>query len=123
MKKSNKSTKTPAPAKKTAPAPRKAAVAPAPVVKKTAPKTVTTTLTARIDVGFGNTLFVRGEGPGLSWDKGIVMECVGDDRWTITLGESARPLVFKFLVNDEVWSIGEDYSALPGSSVLLAPTF
>jgi hypothetical protein len=38
-------------------------------------KTVTTakpvtTIEAKIDVGFGNNLFVRGEGPGLSWEKG-----------------------------------------------------
>jgi len=122
MKKSSKKTSTtPAPAKKTTPAVRKAT--PAPVVKKTAPKPVMTTISARIDIGFGNSLFLRGEGPGLSWDKGMVMECTGEDRWTLTLAESARPIVFKFLRNDEDWSTGEDYSAKPGSHAVFVPEF
>ena len=49
----------------------------------------------------------------MSWDKGVVMECTGEDRWTLTLRESARPVVFKFLRNDEVWSTGEDYTGQP----------
>ena len=121
MKKSSKTSKTPAPAKKTKPAARKAPVAPA--VKKTAPKSVVTTLSAHLDVGFGNTLYVRGEGPGLSWEKGLLMECVADDRWTLVLGESARPFVFKFLINDEVWSTGEDYKTPSGTSVVFTPVF
>ena len=121
MKKSSKSSKTPAPAKKSAPAVRKAPLAPA--VKRTAPKAIVTTISARIDVGFGNTLYVRGEGPGLGWDRGVVMECVGDDHWTLALRESALPVVFKFLVNDEVWSVGEDFVAKPGTSVTFTPLF
>ena len=121
MKKSSKTTKTPAPAKKSAPAVRKAPVAPA--VKKTAPKAIVTTISARIDVGFGNTVYLRGEGPGLTWDRGVVMECVGDAQWTLALRESALPVVFKFLVNDEVWSVGEDYVAKPGASAVFTPVF
>jgi len=121
MKKSSKTTQTPAPAKKSAPAVRKAPVAPA--VKKTAPKAIVTTISAHIDVGFGNMLYLRGEGAGLSWDKGVVMECTGDEQWTLALRESARPIVFKFLVNDNVWSIGEDYTAKPGASAVFTPVF
>ena len=121
MKKSSKTSKTPAPATKSAPAVRKAPIAPA--VKKTAAKAIVTTISARIDVGFGNTLYLRGEGPGLSWDRGVVMECVGDDQWTIALRESALPVVFKFLVNDEVWSAGEDFVAKPGTSETFTPLF
>jgi hypothetical protein len=122
MKKTSKTTKTPAPAKKAKPAARKAPVVPA--VKKTAPKpAVTTTLSAHLDVGFGNALYVRGEGPGLSWEKGLLMECVADDRWTLVLAESARPVVFKFLLNDEIWSTGEDYTAPSGTSAVFTPVF
>ena len=121
MKKTSKTSKTPAPAKKSKPAARKAPAAPA--VKKTAPKTIATTLSAHLDIGFGNTLYVRGEGPGLSWEKGVIMECVADDRWSLVLRESARPVVFKFLLNDEVWNVGDDYTAKPGSSVVFTPLF
>jgi hypothetical protein len=103
---------------------KKSSVAPA-VKTKGKPKSggVTTTIVAAIDVGFGNRLVLRGEGPGLSWDLGATMECVGDDRWSITLAETSRPIVCKFLVNDAVWSAGEDYTVLPGSNVVLSPTF
>lgn len=82
-----------------------------------------TTVTARIDIGFGNTLFLRGEGPGLSWNQGVALDCVDDDKWTITLPGANRPVIFKFLVNDLTWSAGSDYVIEPGATVVLTPTF
>jgi hypothetical protein len=94
-----------------------------PVVTPVAAKTVVTTIAARIDIGFGNFLYVRGEGPGLSWDQGLLMTCVGPDLWQVTLGESARPFVFKFLVNDLSWSTGPDCTQASGSSLTFVPEF
>lgn len=103
---------------------KKTPVAPAVKTPKAKPAAaVTTTIVAAIDVGFGNHLVLRGEGPGLSWETGVPMECVGDDRWSITLPESAQPIVCKFLRNDVDWCTGEDYTILPGSSVVLSPKF
>ena len=123
-----KTTKSSAPATKAAaaakparPAAKKKTAAPA--LRPVAAKKVATTITAQIDIGFGNQLHIRGEGPGLSWDVGILMNCVADNQWQIVLAESARPIVFKFLVNDLSWSTGEDYVVKPGSSVNLVPTF
>lgn len=109
-------------AKKKAAAPTPAAAAPA-VVKPVETKPVVTTISAKIDIGFGNALYVRGEGAGLSWDKGLLMTCVADDVWQVSVGESAHPVVFKFLVNDLSWSAGEDYSVASGDTVTLVPTF
>lgn len=136
-KNTSKSTKSPAPAIKsvptakpfsaTKPAPAKTKlVAPnaaAPVMTPVVPKRVETTITALIDVGFGNRLYLRGEGPSLSWDKGVPLDCLADDKWSISLPESARPVVFKFLVNDISWSAGEDYSVAPGTSITVTPIF
>lgn len=144
MKKSNtKSSKSPAPATKSAPSAVKTApaakaavsktkaatspVVPATpavaVVKPVTPTKVVTTITALIDVGFGNTLYLRGDGPGLSWDKGIPLESVASDRWTIVLPESGRPVIFKFLLNDVTWCTGEDFTVAPGTSITLTPLF
>ena len=120
MKKTTKETTTLTPAKKPAKSVRKTSVAPA---VKVAPTAVVTTISASIDVGFVNGLYVRGEGPGLSWEKGLRLECTADDKWTVVLGESVRPFVFKFLVNDEVWSTGDDYTVESGASITLTPTF
>jgi hypothetical protein len=127
-----KSSKSPAPATKPAQPAKTTAkavtktktntVAPF-AVKPVAPQRLETTITALIDVGFGNSLYIRGEGPGLSWDKGVGLQCVGDDKWTLSLGESARPVVFKFLINDVSWSVGEDYTVAPGTSITVTPVF
>ncbi len=120
MKKTAKKTSTvsakpTAPAKKTAsPAKRKPAVTTEPPA---------TFISAKIDIGFGNHLYVRGEGPGLSWDHGVAMDCVGSDLWTTAISHAATPVVFKLLVNDLSWSAGEDYVAQPGQSLTVTPTF
>ncbi|HVS52825.1 MAG TPA: hypothetical protein VHD62_10765 [Opitutaceae bacterium] len=121
-----KTLKSPAPATKTGKpaATKKVAVAvSAPAVKPVASKPVVTTITAQVDVGFGNALFLRGDGPGLSWDNGVPMTCVADDRWQAALGESARPFTIKFLINDVTWSTGADFSIAPGANVTLKPEF
>src|SRR5262245_55893122 len=136
MKKTTKATTTtlatpaPSPAKKTAATKTtKTAAAPAkksavaPVVKAAPTVSLSTKIFAKIDVGFGNTLYIRGEGPGLSWEKGVPLDCVADDQWSISLSETARPIVFKFLVNDLTWSVGDDYLAQPGSTAELTPAF
>ncbi|MEO0055388.1 MAG: hypothetical protein RLZZ50_1335 [Verrucomicrobiota bacterium] len=118
------------PAKPSAPArPSRVSAAPAVKIAKRSPKaqaapaSVTTTIVAAIDVGFGNHLTLRGAGPGLSWERGVPLECVAEDRWAITLPETAQPIVCKFLLNDTAWCAGDDYTVLPGSSVVLSPVF
>ncbi|ATC65203.1 hypothetical protein CMV30_15260 [Nibricoccus aquaticus] len=121
--------KVSSPVKAKAPAkakPAKAAAkapAAAPTVKTTPPMPVLTTITAEIDIGFGNTLWIRGDGPGLSWETGLIMDCVADDKWSVTLADAGAPVVFKFLVNDLSWSAGTDYVVKPGGSITLKPTF
>ena len=88
---------------------------------ETATKTVTT-IEARIDVGFGNNLYVRGEGAGLSWEHGTPLKCVDSQTWQWA-GEVSNPLKFKLLLNDCVWMAGEDLIAPPGKRVEVTPAF
>lgn len=131
MKKITKTSKTPAPATKpVSPAPakksatvpkiKKSAAAPAVVTK---PKGSRVTLVAKIDIGFGNLLYVRGSGDGLSWDSGKCLDCSTNDTWTLVLPATSKPVAFKFLVNDLTWSLGEDYTAAPGDTVTVTPAF
>jgi hypothetical protein len=134
MKKTTKTVKTPAPATKlTAPAPaRKSTVAPkirrsaatsqaAPAILAK-PKAAGVSIKAKIDVGFGNALFIRGSGAGLTWGKGAPLTCVANDAWSIALPADS-PFGFKFLLNDEKWSTGRDYLAGPGDTVTVTPSF
>jgi hypothetical protein len=86
----------------------------------TATKTVT--IEARIDVGFGNRLYLRGEGTGLSWSRGIPLTCVEPSTWKWS-GEAGDAVKFKLLLNDAVWCQGEDLVARPGQQVRLTPAF
>jgi len=126
-----KATTTEAPSAKTAKkAPAKAAPAstPAPkpakkaAEKKPVPATAgLTVVVARVDVGFGNLLFIRGEGPGLSWDRGVPLDCVASDQWTWSTGAASRPFAYKVLINDERWSAGDDFVAEVGVENTISP--
>jgi hypothetical protein len=80
------------------------------------------TIEAQIDVGFGNALYLRGEGLGLSWTKGVPLTCVDGKTWMWS-AEGGESLKFKVLLNDQIWSQGEDIIAAPGQKVQIAPTF
>jgi hypothetical protein len=81
-----------------------------------------TTIEAKIDVGFGNQLYARGEGAGLSWERGTPLKCVDPQTWQLTV-EAKDPLKFKLLLNDAVWMAGEDIVAPPGQRIEIRPAF
>jgi hypothetical protein len=135
MKKTTKTLKTPAPATKlTAPAPaRKSTVAPkikaqapseppAPAIV-TKPKGGRITIVANVDVGYGNSVYVRGDEPFLHWAKGTALGNIAGNKWEIVLTGIDRPFEFKFLVNDSAWSTGGNYTVSPGDTVTLTPAF
>jgi hypothetical protein len=81
-----------------------------------------TTIEVKIDVGFGNAVFLRGQGSGLTWEHGVPLACVdgGTWRWSQTV---AAPITFKVLLNDQVWSAGNDLVVKPGQKVQVSPKF
>ena len=81
-----------------------------------------TTIEAKIDVGFGNALYLRGQGPGLSWERGVPCECVNRNTWRWT-APGAEKLTFKLLLNDSVWARGADLVIGPGEKVEVVPAF
>jgi membrane protein involved in colicin uptake len=115
-----------APAKKAAakkaPA-KKAAAKKAPAKKAAAKKAQATSIIARIDAGFGNQLFVRGEGAGLSWEKGTALENTSPYEWAFTSTEAKSSVTFKFLINDEIWADGENITVEAGDESISSPTF
>jgi hypothetical protein len=111
-----------APAKKTVSQVKKP-VSPAKARNLVSSEPPATFISAKIDIGFGNHLYIRGEAPGLSWDHGTAMDCVGSDLWTITINHATAPVLFKLLVNDLTWSAGEDFVAQPGQSFTFTPSF
>ena len=82
-----------------------------------------TSVEAKIDVGFGNALFIRGQGQGLSWDKGLPLNPVDARTWKWSTREAKGRLSFKLLVNDQVWAKGDDVVVEAGHSLRLTPGF
>ena len=94
------------------------------VVKKTAAKKLTMTrIIARVDVGFGNQLYIRGENGGLDWERGILMENISPYEWSFTTHYPAKQIEFKFLINDELWSEGNNLKIAAGKESVSSPTF
>ena len=126
MKKTTKKVvETKAPAKKTVVADVLVKKAASPTKKKTvvSKEPPATIIFAKIDIGFGNHLYIRGEGTDLSWDHGVAMDCVGTGLWTTSIKNAVSPVVFKLLVNDLSWSTGPDFVAQPGQSLTIDPSF
>ena len=52
-------------------------------------------------IGIGNRLYIRGEGPGLSWDKGVPLQFVSIGKWRWETTEAAAPVQYRLYKNDE----------------------
>ncbi|HVU34887.1 MAG TPA: hypothetical protein VHE61_15750 [Opitutaceae bacterium] len=52
-------------------------------------------------IGIGNRLFIRGAGPGLSWDKGAPLQFVSIGKWRWETNDASAPVQFKLFKNDE----------------------
>lgn len=103
-----------APAKKAA---KKAA-------KKLAVKKLSKTrIIAQVDVGFGNTLYIRGEGAGLSWDKGQAMNNISPYEWAFEAKQKDGDINYKLLINDDAWADGDNMTAKAGTRTLVSPVF
>jgi len=115
---------TPAtPAALAAPATPAAPAKPVTAASPTPPASgVLTTIDVKMDVGFGNAIYLRGEGSGLTWERGKPLVCVdgGTWRWAQTV---SAPITFKVLLNDKVWSAGNDLVVKPGQKIEVAPSF
>lgn len=66
------------------------------------------------------SMFVRGDGGGLSWFRGTRVP--GSDPWVITVNIDHR-LQFKPLADDLAWSRGPNYSIDPGQTLDVWPRF
>ena len=66
-------------------------------------------------IGIGNRLFIRGEGPGLSWEKGVPLQFVSIGKWRWETSEATAPITFRLFKNDtvECTALGEQ-SIIPG---------
>lgn len=82
-----------------------------------------TSIVAYVDVGFGNALYLRGEAPGLSWSKGVPMDCRSANEWSISMAGVKEGFAYKLLINDSQWAKGDNAYAKPGVVNEISPSF
>jgi hypothetical protein len=93
---------------------------PDPMLALVEPSTV---IEAKIDVGLGNQLFIRGQGNGLNWFEGVRLCCRDANTWVWSSRQAKDRVVFKLLLNDQVWAKGNDLVVEPGQKIEVVPFF
>lgn len=87
------------------------------------PAAAVTRVMAYVDIGPGNTLYLRGEGPGLSWESGVPMQWTGEGCWSWSAETAGQEITFKVLINDQHWSGGDNLKVAPGDTAAFTPAF
>ena len=82
-----------------------------------------TRLLATAYIGIGNKLYIRGEGPGLSWDKGVAMQFVSIGKWGWATNDAAAPVRCKLYKNDETATLSGEVTLEPGKHVEVTALF
>ncbi|MEM6830154.1 MAG: alpha-amylase family protein [Bacteroidota bacterium] len=84
-----------------------------------------TTIYAHYDVGFGNSLFIRGDSGPLSWSGGIQMTNVNATTWMWQTSDFAEGQKFecKVLINDSQWATNSNWWVYGGETVDIYPNF
>jgi hypothetical protein len=82
-----------------------------------------TRLLATAYIGIGNKLFIRGDGPGLSWDKGVPMQFVSIGKWGWATHDATGPVACKLYKNDETEALTGGVTLDPGKHVEITALF
>jgi hypothetical protein len=82
-----------------------------------------TRLLATAYIGIGNKLFIRGDGPGLSWDKGVPMQFVSIGKWGWSTHDAAGPVSVKLYKNDEMAALSGGLTIEPGRHTEITALF
>lgn len=82
-----------------------------------------TSLVATAYIGIGNKLFLRGEGPGLSWERGVPMQFLAIGKWGWTTTDADEPITCRLFRNDDTPMLDENIVIAPGAKAEVAPRF
>ena len=82
-----------------------------------------TSLVATAYIGIGNKLYLRGDGPGLSWESGVPMQFLAIGKWGWTTTEASVPVTCRVYRNDDTPMLEENVVIDPGSKAEITPKF
>lgn len=82
-----------------------------------------TQVTVHYNTGFNNSLFIRGSGADLNWDKGVQLKNVNADTWVWETSAKFVKCEFKVLLNDSVYENGPNQQLIVGTQLEYTPSF
>lgn len=82
-----------------------------------------TRVVVKYDIGFSNTMYIRGKGANLSWDKGIPLKNTKNDEWVWETDLNFSNAEFKVLINDKIYEAGYNHTLQSGSTLEYTPQF
>jgi len=82
-----------------------------------------TRLTVISYIGIGNKLHLRGDGPGLSWTKGVPLQFVSIGRWRWETDAASAPVVCRIYKNDKLEAPIGPLTLAPGTEQEISATF
>jgi hypothetical protein len=96
-----------------------------PVSSYTPPARNITKIRVHYNVGFGNSITLRGDTYPFSWSAGRGARNVGSDVWEFELERIPDGTTFEFkpLINDSTWSTGSNYTGTGGDVIDIYPSF
>ena len=86
-------------------------------------KNGTTTVVANVMIGIGNKPYLRGEGPGLSWDEGVAMNFIEIGKWAWSPPRKNASLTVQVYRNDQDPDQGGKVEIRPGEKIEITPEF
>lgn len=86
-------------------------------------ETKLTRIIINYDVGFNNSLYIRGQGANLNWEKGIQLKNTKSDEWVWETECAFANAEFKILINDKTFETGPNHSLQYGSKITYKPQF
>ena len=86
-------------------------------------KNGTTTVVANVMIGIGNKPFLRGDGPGLSWDEGVSMNFMEIGKWAWSPPRKNASLTVQVYRNDQDPDKGGKVEVRPGKKIEITPDF
>lgn len=82
-----------------------------------------TSIIANVMIGIGNKPYVRGEGPGLSWEEGAPMNFVEIGKWAWSPSRKNATVTIQIYRNDQDPDQGGKYEVKPGEKFEVTPDF
>ena len=82
-----------------------------------------TRLTVVSYIGIGNKLYLRGKGPGLSWDRGVPLQFVSIGRWRWETGDADDAVTCKVYKNDKIEAPLGTLTLAPGTEQEVTAAF